>query len=128
MDVRFKNSPTQEELNHFCQKVEKFLSAHNLKLTIKLFDFPGEMTSSRDGQLVDRANLWIGECYIESQATGKVRVRLFREGIESVLSDKEIWYDASYIQDQIYSHLKLTPEPPDSGDPYWKLWAYWDNK
>lgn len=120
MEIKYKDKPTPEEVNQFCSKIEIFLSAHNLKVSIELCDSPAQLKSFTDDLLTKVQNCWIAKCSVTSQATGVLEVTLFNQGIEQ--SDQKLWHDAWHIQDQIYRKLKLIPQISEPSDPYWKLW------
>ncbi len=125
MDIKFKNKPTQKLLMNYCKKIEKFLSAHKLSITIEIFNTPGRIESFMNGNLTEVENCWLGKCVITSQTTGEFEIKLPRIGIDENLTNQDIWNDACSIQNQIYGHLKLSPNPANQEDPYWNLWSYY---
>ncbi len=127
MNIKFKNRPTLELINNYCKKIEEFLSVHKLSVIIEISDIPTRIESYINNNLIGVENCWLEKCIISSQATGKIEIRLPREGIDETLSNRDIWDDAWSIQNQIYNYLKLKPDPTNSNDSYWNLWSYLEN-
>lgn len=123
MTIKYQNKPTLGEINQFCSTVEKFLSAHNLIISIEFYDSPIRIVSFVNNEQIGITHCWISKCIINSQATSDpLEVKLFNQGIE--LDEHKVWAEAWYIQNQIYNKLKLTPRISDRDDPYWKLWDH----
>lgn len=122
MIIRYKNKPTKDLLDSYCRKIEDFLEAHKVNMSVELFEIPGVSEFSFNGVLNEKECIWIDKIIINSQATGKIEVKINRDGIDENISDYEIWNDACYIQEQIYRHLKIEPNIEDRNDPYWNLW------
>ncbi len=124
MEIKFKEKPTVEQISSYCEKIEQFLSAHDVKVTVSLSEVAPVMTSMINGIETEREKLWIQGITISTPKIESLEVHLHRPGIDDTLTEQEIWHDALQIQDEIYGHLNLNPGPPSSGDPYWKLWNY----
>jgi len=132
MNIKFQNKPGEELVDKYRKKLEKFLSAHNISISINLWDSPLRIESYVNGDLDEIKNIWIEKIVIESSQFGKLPVCLFNNGIDESLDEQELWRDAYNIQDQIYKKLKLTHMFPGElgweNDPYWKLWNFNPNK
>jgi hypothetical protein len=127
MEIRYKDRPSQEAVEKYCRKLEEFLSAHDISVFIELHDIPFKFGEIRNGERDITTNLWVKEVKIKSSKFGEMSVNLFNDGIDENMDERKIWYDALYIQDQIYQNLHLNPQPTwkDSSDPYWKLWVHY---
>ena len=38
MKIKYKEKPSKETIDRFCNKIEEFLSSHQLKITVELWD------------------------------------------------------------------------------------------
>jgi len=126
MEPKYRNKPSDEAIDRYCKKLEEFLSAHNVSISIKLWEQPLQFRSYRNGELIEITNEWIEKIVIDSDRIKNFEISLYwRPGINEDISEREIWSDACWIQNKIYRHLKLVPgNPLDKNDPYWKLWDH----
>lgn len=124
MDIKFKNKPSDELIKRYRKKLEEFLSVHNVSVSIKLWNHPLQFQSYMNGKLTEIINHWIEKIIIDSDKIKDFEVFILKFGIDEEITDREIWSNAWWIQDQIYRHLKLMPGPPSEGDPYWRLWDH----
>ncbi|MFA6550991.1 MAG: hypothetical protein WCV41_00455 [Patescibacteria group bacterium] len=125
MQVKYKEKPTKEVIDNYCRKIENFLSAHNISLSIEIFDSSFRIESTVNSILTEVNYLWLEETKVKSPKFGEIKIKLPRLGIDENMSDRELWRDAYSIQNEIYKKLKLNPGHPDDGDPYWTLWEYY---
>jgi len=128
MEIKFKNKPSEELINQYCKKLEGLLSAHEISISINLWDIPLRFESYVNGKLTDIKNIWIKEVVVTSPGIGQLQVDLFNDGIDENTDERKLWHDAWFIQDQIYQKLNRTPLLPNDldwkSDPYWKLWDH----
>jgi len=122
MEIKYKNKPSKEVIVRYCERIAKFLSAHNLSISIELLDIPVRYQASINDIPECIEKWWIKKCTINTAMIKGLEIILPRNGIEENITDKEIWIDAWDIQNQIYQHLGLSPQ--SQNDPYWKLWNY----
>jgi hypothetical protein len=132
MEIKFENKPSKNLIDQYCKKLEEFLSAHNLIVSIDLWDSPLRFESYINGKLTEINNFWIKKVQVRSPKFGELPVNLFVSGIEEEIDERKIWTEAWHIQDQIYRHLNLLPSSPNDSnwknDPYWKLWDYLEKR
>lgn len=125
VEPKFKDKPSAEVIERYSKKLENFLALHNITVNVELYDHPVRIESYIDNDLFEIVYHWIGDIAVSNSEIGTLNIHLTRDGIEEDIADKSIWYDAVYIQDHIYNHLKKVPNlPPQDNDPYWKLWDY----
>jgi len=125
MNVKFEKKPSKEIIEKFCKKIEKFLSSQELRIRVELLDTPMPLESYVNGKHTNTTYLWIDKCLINTPKTKKeIEVRLFGDGVDDTTSDEQIWNEAGYIQDQLYTYLGIDPGNPKEGDPYWNLWEH----
>lgn len=105
MEIKYRNKPTEELMKSYCAKLEDFLSPHQLKIEVELFDRPIEMQSYTNDSLTGKTFLWLSKIKIYSQATGELEIRINRSGIDDEISNQEVWTDAWLIQNEIYKRL-----------------------
>lgn len=128
MEIKFRNRPSDELIKRYCKKIEEYLSAHALSIKIELFDTPNRIDFYLNDELSEKKMLWIKRVVINSQATGEMKIKGLRIGIDDNISDHEIWTDAWSIQNQIYKQNKIEFDPNNRDDLYWRLWDYLKNK
>ena len=110
MDPKYKNQPSNKAIERYCKRLEKFLSAHRVSISVNGWRF-------EDG--------WgFVDVVVNSQKIKDLEVPIVYLSHEKNLNNNRIWHDACTIQNKIYSYLKIVPEPPASNDPYWKLWDH----
>ena len=125
MEITYPNKPSPEAIARFSRKIEEFLSAHQLSVSVTLNANPLRISSTINGIPSEELNLWVGKVTIHTPTVNELEVELFNRGIEEDMSDDAIWHDAYQIQDQLYFYLKRTPgNLKDDNDPYWKLWGH----
>ncbi|XOB41332.1 MAG: hypothetical protein ACKKMW_01205 [Candidatus Nealsonbacteria bacterium] len=126
--IQYENKPNKELIKEHCKKLEKLLSAHNLSVSIELFNTPARLERYVNGKLTGIQNLWIKKISIKSPEFGELPVRLTEVGLDENPHDSKMWTNAWHIQDQIYHQLNLVPSshenPNWKNDPYWKLWNH----
>ena len=127
MEPKFEKKPTEALIDRYCKKLEEFLSAHDVSVSIELRNHPLKMEMYTNGKLTSIINLWIEGIIVNSNKIGlkNFKISLIRHGIDEDISDSDIWHDAYWIQNQMYRQLKLIPgNPLDKNDTYWKLWDH----
>lgn len=110
MDLKYKNQPSDEIIERYCKKLEEFLSAHNVSISV-------------DGWRNEDGFGFI-DVIVNSQKIKDLEVPIVYLSYEKDRDDNKIWHDACAIQNKIYSYFKILPKPPASNDPYWKLWDH----
>lgn len=124
--IDYKERPSNQALENYRQKLEKFLSAHYASITIKLRNEPLRIESYINGEHDSTDYHWVEDIRVSTPKIKDLSVSVISEGIDENINDEVVWHDAFFIQDQIYQRLALTPKlpPATSSDPYWKLWDY----
>src|SRR3989338_4371336 len=107
MEIKYKNKPNLELVDKYRQKLEHFLSAHNVSISIEVWDNPLRIESYINNRLVEIENHWIRETRVSSSKLGELSVHLISDGIDENIDIRKAWNDAWDIQNQIYGHLKL---------------------
>ncbi|PJC52625.1 MAG: hypothetical protein CO030_01875, partial [Candidatus Magasanikbacteria bacterium CG_4_9_14_0_2_um_filter_42_11] len=121
MDIFFKERPTDDLVKRYISKLEEYLDAHDVLISIEIKDHPfGPMVSTFNGAEIAKTYFWLGQVSIECERFGKISMRPPRFGLKEGISDKEIWIDAYQIQNEMYSN---NSEFPARDDDYWKLWS-----
>ena len=75
------------------------MSAHNLSISIELWDPPLRMESYINGKLTEIKNIWIKKVMAKSQKISELPVKLLSQRVDENIDDEKIWLDAWYIQD-----------------------------
>ena len=122
--VKFQNRPSTQAVERYCQKIEEFLAAHNLKIRVELRDSPMLHTCYYKGNVEEKENLWIGALYITTPDVQNLPVHVISDGIDEQITDGQIWRDAWRIQNDLYLHLKKFPSIENRSEPYWELWNH----
>lgn len=122
MQIRFQEKPTESQLQYFIEKIEHYLSAHKLKINVKLRNTGLLMTSTVNGVETEKTFLWIEQVLAITPDGKGYEVSLHSFGIDSDIQDRDIWLEAWQIQNDLYRQLDLAPLPNDDADPYWQLW------
>ena len=124
MRVKYQNKPSDELIERFTRKIEEFLSSHDLKFNIELWDHHlGPISSYINNNHVEDIYLWVKRCTLRTpKLRGELEVDLFGQGLDETVTDEKIWHEAHHIQDQLYKHFKKDPGNPQDKDPYWNLW------
>jgi len=126
MEIKYKEKPTKEQVEQYCNKLKEYLSAHKISVEVELWDSPARISSFIDNVLTEIEYNWIKKVKILSPEVKEMGVELFSSGIDENTNNNTIWTDAFCIQDQYYKKLNRIPKFPRSDDPYWKLWEYVD--
>lgn len=124
MQINYEKRPTQEQLDNYRNKLEKFLRAHSAKIEIKLWDRPLRFECYINSEHTSTDYQWIEEIKVSAYGVKDLPVTVMSEGMDENTTDAVIWVDAFSIQEQLYKRLGRSPAmpPQTSGDPYWKLW------
>jgi hypothetical protein len=122
MEIKFDKKPTQEDINVYCDKIAYFLSENKIVVSVDVNDIGVLTTSSVNGVVTSQERWWLGEFNVSSP-WGNFRLRSMpRFGIDSSISEHDIWRDATMIQDEVYNHFKLDRGNPNNDNGYWSLW------
>jgi hypothetical protein len=121
--IKYKNKPSDKLIDRYRKKIEEYLSAHQLKLSIKLMDFPVTMEFRLNGEIEEIEKLWIESIFVRvGDRQEQIEVEIDRVGIEEDINDQQIWLDACNIQEQIYSYYKMFRDLDNKESVYWDLW------
>ena len=131
MRIYFKEKPTIQEISRYENKLNYFLQYLNVKIKIKLLNKPIRIESFINNEHTDTTYNWVDFVEVTTPET-VIGADLFSQHLGhegGILDEKYAWGDAFEIQNTIYRKLKRIPfTPPDSMDPYWKLWDHIKSK
>lgn len=122
MEIKFDKKPTSEEIESYCNRIAYFLSANNISITVDVNEIGIIATSSINGVVVSQERWWLGDFNIVTPwGSFKLKSKP-RFGIDDSITDRDVWRDASIIQDEIYDRFNLDRGNPNNDNGYWSLW------
>lgn len=118
------DKPTNEQVQKYIKKLEDLLSHINIKVSVELYDLPIEVTSTFNGSIQEKYNVWLKSLRISSPEVTDLDVFLYHRLSHTFNTENSnaMWQDAYDIQNFLYRHLKKRVGKPQDGDVYWKLW------
>lgn len=118
------DKPTNEQVQKYVEKLENLLSHLNIKVSVDLYDLPIEVTTTLNGSIQEKYNIWLKSLRISNPEVTDLDVVLYHRLSHTFNTENgnAMWQDAYDIQNFLYTHLKKKVGNPKEGDIYWKLW------
>lgn len=117
---KYKSKPTPEFLAQYINRLEYFLSAHHLTVSVVLQDRALSMNHTKNGQYMGTTSFWMDRVEVSTPTIKNLKLDWYGWGIEEDMADREIWEHAWHLQHALYQKLGLNPK--DINDPFYGLW------